>query len=216
MKERVWKRVTAAAAVAASGVLVACGGGADEAAKVESSAAAASSSPEESVEALRLRSAAVSAVYVDAVAGNDANAGTQAAPWKTLAKVAATRLSAGQNVLLNCGSVWRESAVFSSSTMPANTTVGAYGTCVNSLPRISGAADFSQGWTRSGNIWSRSVPAGTPKVSRLFIAGVPHRVAQWPNYVGKGSEYAKTDAPSTASRTQFVVAAADQIGRAHV
>ncbi|UXP33873.1 DNRLRE domain-containing protein [Reichenbachiella agarivorans] len=47
--------------------------------------------------------------YIDAVAGNDANAGTSAsAPWKTLQKVSTHTFNPGEKVLFKAGSVWNE------------------------------------------------------------------------------------------------------------
>jgi len=47
--------------------------------------------------------AAPNTYYVDQVLGNDNAAGTQAALWKSLAKVAATELKPGETVLLRRG-----------------------------------------------------------------------------------------------------------------
>src|SRR5262249_51039634 len=53
--------------------------------------------------------------YVDGTAGSDANPGTQALPWKTLAKVGAATLRPGQAVGLRRGQVWRESLILRNS-----------------------------------------------------------------------------------------------------
>lgn len=46
--------------------------------------------------------------YVDSINGNDANPGTLAAPWRSLAKVNAAKLAPGQSVGFKRGRVWRE------------------------------------------------------------------------------------------------------------
>jgi len=50
------------------------------------------------------------AVYVSSSTGNDNNSGTQAAPWKTIAKVisAESSLSPGEHVLFKGGDIWNE------------------------------------------------------------------------------------------------------------
>ncbi|HEY3472470.1 MAG TPA: right-handed parallel beta-helix repeat-containing protein, partial [Amycolatopsis sp.] len=50
--------------------------------------------------------AATKTYYVDQALGSDSAAGTQAAPWKSLAKVAATTLNPGDTVLLRRGRTW--------------------------------------------------------------------------------------------------------------
>ncbi|MFY9509560.1 MAG: right-handed parallel beta-helix repeat-containing protein [Rubrivivax sp.] len=192
-------------------LLSACGGGG---AGSELAAAAAPAIPNEGATAVRGDAAAEGllsgGVYIDAVNGSDGNAGTMAAPWKTLGKLASTAVVAGQNVYLSCSSVWRESVTLRNSNLVAGSKILGYGNCSTNKPRISGADDFSSGWTRSGNVWSRSVPAGTPKIARLFIGSDAQRVAQWPNFGGFGAEYAKSDSTSAASRMALRVATADR------
>ncbi|WP_439381767.1 right-handed parallel beta-helix repeat-containing protein [Amycolatopsis lexingtonensis] len=68
--------------------------------------------------------------YVDQAAGSDTAAGTsQSAPWKSLAKVAATTLAPGDTVLLSRGRTWSGGlAVRGSGSATAPVTIGAYGT----------------------------------------------------------------------------------------
>jgi parallel beta-helix repeat protein len=67
--------------------------------------------------------------YVDATGGADSNAGTsQAAPWKTLAKVNATTFSQGDKILLRAGQQWVEQLKPKGSGVSGNPiTIGAYG-----------------------------------------------------------------------------------------
>ncbi|MBK1712483.1 hypothetical protein CKO43_06775 [Rubrivivax gelatinosus] len=148
--------------------------------------------------------------YVDATAGNDANAGnSESAPWKTLAKLAGIRLSTGQGIFLRCGQTWREPLVLSESQLVNGSTVAGYGSeCTSTKAVVSGAVALSGGWTRSGNVWSRSVAAGTPKITRLTVGSTVYRTAQWPNYAGAATEYDLADATSPSTRSALVISAA--------
>lgn len=150
-------------------------------------------------------------VFVDAVNGNDANAGTFAAPWKTLAKVASSaRLKTGDGIWLSCGSTWRESLSLGTTQLVDQSFITGYGSaCSTTKPKISGADSFAGSWTKSGNIWARKVPISEPKILRLFINGVSQRTAQWPNYGGVGHEYAIADPASPSSTTSLKVGTAD-------
>ncbi len=147
--------------------------------------------------------------YVDSISGDDANDGSFASPWKSLSKLVAVRLTAGQNIYLRCGSVWRESLTLTWTQLLDNTVIAGYGACGVSKATITGADSFTGGWTKSGNVWSRDVPAGTPKINRLFVNGQTIRLAQWPNYGGVGHEYAISHPSSPVSTTQLRVGASD-------
>ncbi len=148
--------------------------------------------------------------FVDAVAGNDANPGSFDQPWKTLSRLTTAALPAGQSIYLRCGSTWRESVYLSSKNLGDGAKITGYGPdCATKKPIISGANDFSGGWTRNGNVWSRKLPAGTPKIKRLFIDSAALRVAQWPKYGGVGKEYAFAGAASHGSSTLLAAAPAD-------
>lgn len=68
--------------------------------------------------------------YVDAVSGSDANPGTAAKPWKTLAKVNSTNSFApGDEILLKRGSVWNDTLVMhSSGSITKPILITCYGT----------------------------------------------------------------------------------------
>ncbi|MBC7727444.1 MAG: right-handed parallel beta-helix repeat-containing protein [Microbacteriaceae bacterium] len=150
-------------------------------------------------------------VYVDQVAGNDANPGTIAAPWKTFANLAAVRIAAGQGVFLQCGQIWRESLLLSATQLADGTAIAGYGSaCATSRAVVSGADNFSGGWTQSGNVWSRAVRQGTPQISRLFVNGQSHRTARWPNASATSQGYALTAAGSATSATAATATAADR------
>lgn len=120
--------------------------------------------------------------YVDSVNGNDANDGSAGRPWRTLARASAVRLSSGQGLYLRCGQVWRESLHLSGRQLAPGSAIAGYGPeCATSKARLSGTDDLSGGWSRSGVVWSKSLPSGTAKITQLFIDGQRLRKAQWPN-----------------------------------
>ena len=86
--------------------------------------------------------------YVDSLAGNDGNPGTSSStPWRTIAKVNATRFTAGDHILFKRGGTWRELLQPSSSGEAGNPIViDAYGT--GAAPIVSGADLVPQSaWT---------------------------------------------------------------------
>lgn len=149
--------------------------------------------------------------YVDRENGNDANPGTLAAPWRTLAKASSAPLRAGDALLLKCGSVWRESLeITSANNRQGDFLIGAYGDCSNGLRPVIRASDWvsPSGWNRvSGDdrpIYTR--PSATA-VTRMFVDGEPLIPARYPNFKGVGAEYAL--AVSTSSRQSFKLRTAD-------
>lgn len=154
--------------------------------------------------------AASDGVYVDASAGNDSNPGTQALPWKTLRKVSEVRLTAGQSVFLRCGRVWRESLLLDTIQLANGVNVVGYGgDCATTKATISGADLFNGGWTKSGNVWSRAVPAGTPKITRLFVDGTSQATARWPNAAANSQGYALVHPQGGGARWSIRAATGD-------
>jgi len=134
---------------------------------------------------------ATAGFYVDAANGSDNNPGTEALPWKTLRKVTEARLTTGQSVFLRCNRVWRESLSLDSIQLTNGTNVVGYGSdCATAKATISGADLFNGSWTKNGNVWSRAVPAGTPKITRMFIDGASQATARWPNATSTSQGYA--------------------------
>lgn len=149
-------------------------------------------------------------VYVDAVNGNDSNPGTEALPWKTLRKVTEVRLTTGQSVFLRCGRTWRESLSLDTIQLANGVNVVGYGgDCATAKATISGADLFNGGWTNSGGIWSRPVPAGTPKIARLFVDGVSQATARWPNATAISQGYALVHSHGGGARWSIRVADGD-------
>lgn len=95
--------------------------------------------------------------YVDATDGLDTNDGvTDLTPWKTIAKVNAAGLMAGDQILLKCGQSWREQLVINTSgTSGHPILVGSYGT--GSKPILNGSMLATSEWVLdSGNIWYKT------------------------------------------------------------
>jgi hypothetical protein len=96
--------------------------------------------------------------YVDSVTGSDANPGTIAQPWKTIAKVNAAKLQPGQSVGFKRGGLWRETLQPKQSGTAGNPiTFGAYGT--GDQPSINGSDIVSNFALVAGmtNVWAATV-----------------------------------------------------------
>ena len=106
-------------------------------------------------------------------AGDDANPGTEEAPWKTIAKVNSAALAAGDTIRFRCGDLWRETLVPQKSGGPTKkVTYTSYGT--GAKPVISGAETVTTPWTPYP-----AGPAGTyttplPKQTMMVIANGAH------------------------------------------
>jgi len=104
--------------------------------------------------------------------GDDANLGTTpAVPWKTLARVNAATLAAGDTVLLRRGEIFTEQLISPRSSI----TFGAYGT--GAKPVISGFRTVT-GWIEQANgIYSAPWPADANSVT---VDGAPTPMGRYP------------------------------------
>src|SRR3954469_9904978 len=125
--------------------------------------------------------AAAATFYVDATAGNDANAGTSsAAPWKSLAKVNATTFHAGDQVLLKAGQVWSGQLWPKGSGAAGSPIVlSSYGS--GARPRIDGASRVTstvklndqQYWEiRNLEVTNTAPASGTPGANLKDLRGI--------------------------------------------
>ncbi len=150
--------------------------------------------------------------YVDVTSGSDMNPGTQAQPWKTLAKASSAVLATGDAILLKCGSTWRESLKIGGGNRPlTGVTLGIYGACTTgNRPLISGA-DQMQGmtWAVSSKFGGKPVYATkwAKPVTQLYWNGAPMTRARHPNYGGIGAEFNSVQQARTSD--SFVLSAAD-------
>ena len=163
------------------GLLAACGGGgATNAPAAGASGATVLAQPSQAPPVTP--PAAAPGFYIDALLGKDANPGTVDLPWQSLARARTVTLQTGQGIYLRCGRVWRESMTLGASQLVDGSQIAGYGDeCATQKAVISGADDFSGGWTLTDGVWSRSLPAGTAKITQLLVEGQPLRTAQWPN-----------------------------------
>ena len=135
--------------------------------------------------------------YVDVVAGTDAGPGTMDRPYKTLSALAKRKFFAGEQIHLRCGSVWRETLALSANQLIDGIQIAPYGSdCATAgRPTILGADTFNGGWTQNGTVWSRSLPANTPKINQVRINGGMLRTARWPNAGDAPARVRTTSAP---------------------
>lgn len=110
--------------------------------------------------------------YVSQSTGLDTNPGTQAQPWKTLAKVNSQTFQAGDLILLMRGDTWREPLIPpSSGTSVAGITFDAYGT--GPAPKITGYYVLDGGWSSAGgNIWKVNLPAWVTTMTSVSFSGL--------------------------------------------
>lgn len=145
-------------------------------------------------------SASGTTYYVSSSLGNDANSGTTSAgAWKTIAKVNAQTLQAGDSILFRRGDVWNESLVPPSPGATGNPiTFDAYGT--GAPPNLTGYyAMPPTGWVKvSGNAWKAPVPSVYSTVNfclfgsvwgQKVAASTSNLTAQWNFYLANGYLY---------------------------
>lgn len=117
--------------------------------------------------------------YVDSKLGNDSFNGLAATaasggngPWRTLAKVNATALAAGESVRLLCGGVWNETLKLSASgTASLPITLTSHPANCSDKPLINGGATIAAAqWTvHNGSIYKASL--ATAPLQVLSTAG---------------------------------------------
>jgi uncharacterized repeat protein (TIGR01451 family) len=150
--------------------------------------------------------AATATYYVSITDGADSNNGlTTSTPFKTVAKVNALNLQAGDKVLFKCGDVWRgEMLLITKSGASGNPiTFGSYPTsdCANK-PILSGTQPIT-GWAvQSGNIYVATLSAGTfPNgINQLFRNGTRLTMGRWPNLDNGDGGYTTVSAQPAGNR----------------
>ena len=134
------------------------------------------------------------AYYVDSNAGSDLNVGTIDRPWKTLARATRAVLSAGDALLLNCGSRWREAVEFNTAFAPAGSVlIGGYGDCSGDRrPEISGADGIvPSAWTLSASTATGEIYTARPPADVVAVARGTDTLlrARHPNFAGLGKDF---------------------------
>lgn len=116
-----------------------------------------------------------STYYVSSSSGSDANPGTQAQPFQTIAKVNGLSLAPGDSVLFKRGDTWNEQLIPAASGASGSpTTFDAYGSgaapVLTPVINLAGAT-----WTHnSGNIYTTtlSTAIASPQINDLQLGSV--------------------------------------------
>ncbi len=156
--------------------------------------------------------AANTTYYVSMTDGLDANNGlTTSTPFKTIGKVNALNLQAGDKVLFKCGDVWRgEMLMVTKSGASGNPiTYGSYPTsdCANK-PIMSGTQPIGSWSVYSGNIYMATVSAATfPNgINQLFRNEQRLTMGRWPNLDNGDGGYMTVSAQPSGNQLTSVMA----------
>lgn len=140
--------------------------------------------------------------YVSNSTGNDANAGTLAAPWRTLQKVNAvfSTIQPGDSLLFKRGDVFFGSLVASRSGAANNRIIiAAYGN--GALPNLTGLITVTN-LTNGGNgVWNGVVPQVKSSLNVVLINGVMQRLGRWPNINAVNGGYLSYEALNGGATT---------------
>ena len=129
-----------------------------------------------------LSMASFSATYYVSTAGDDSNSGlTSSLAWKTLARVNAATLSAGDQVLFQKGDTFYGSLTISSSGTSGSPIIcGAYGSGAN--PIITGFTTVDTWNNLGGNIWESAAAVSTLSTCNMVaINGINTGMGRYPN-----------------------------------
>lgn len=139
--------------------------------------------------------------HVDAVGGNDANAGdSPAAAWASLERVGGAALQPGDTVRFRRGGVWRGTLVPRSGAEGAPVTYTAYGDGGKPLLLGSVAKDEASDWERIGeNVWATIPPAWT---ATRVVADL--RRSDWGYHTEEGASISTRIVEGATGRTHVV------------
>ena len=114
--------------------------------------------------------------YYVSAAGSDASDGLSGTtPWKSVAKVNAAALVAGDAVLFNSGDTFYGTLTPTTSGI----TFGAYG--AGAKPTITGFSTISAWTAIGGNLWEAVVPQGLASLKMVVMGGVAIPMGRYPN-----------------------------------
>ncbi len=137
-------------------------------------------------------------VYYVSAEGNDSLPGTsEAAPWKTLAKVntALGSLSTGDQVLFKRGDRFEGQLRVTQSGI----IFGAYGS--GAKPVLTGARPVAGTWTEvAPQLWETTLPDPPSEVRNLFLEDTPLPLSRYP---GKSENNGYFNMESSVGKTQF-------------
>jgi hypothetical protein len=155
--------------------------------------------------------------YVSSSGGSDSNNGLfTSTPFKTIARVNGLALQPGDQVLFDCGDIWRaEMLRITASGSPGSPiTFSSYPTtnCANQ-PILSGAQPITDWSLYSGNVYVADLSAGanavnfppatTAGINQLFRNGQRLGIGRWPNLNTPDGGYATI--ASQPSGTQITI-----------
>lgn len=147
--------------------------------------------------------------FVDATLGADTNDGKSVAtPWKSLAKVNAAALGAGDNVCFKRGETFAGGIDVTRSGTAGNPLhYGNYGERTRGKPVIAGTVMVS-GFTPQGTpgVWKAPCPTCGETVNVVLIGGVPQQVGRYPNRSAANGGYLTYEAvvgPATTDPNAF-------------
>ncbi len=131
--------------------------------------------------------------YIDSKNGNDNNSGTSLTQaWKSIRKVNAIRLTAGDQVLLKRGCIWSEQLTpAGNGTAGKPIVIGDYGS--GALPEITGF-DALDGWNaKGGGIWSGDCTSCSTDVNMVVLNNVVQPIGRYPNIDATNGGYLTID-----------------------
>ena len=129
--------------------------------------------------------------------GNDANAGTAAAPWKTITKVNSSfsAVVAGDSILFRSGDTFYGAIIVSksgSSTKPI--VISSYGT--GAKPIITGFVTASSWASVSTGVYQAYIPGAKSTLNMVAINNVPQALGRYPNADAAGGGYLSYESSS--------------------
>lgn len=150
---------------------------------------------------------AAAVYYVSSSGGNDSNPGTQALPFKTIARVNQLQgsLQPGDQVLFKCGDSWRGERLTLTHSGTAGSWINysSYPPGCGDQPVLAGTQVITD-WVRwSGNIFVADLSTGgnagkflTDGINQLFRDGKRIALGRWPNINAGDGGYSTVDAQS--------------------
>lgn len=160
-------------------------------------------------------SAASSRNYYVAANGNDANAGTITAPWKSISKVNASfsAVLAGDSILFKSGDTFYGALVVGKSGSSAKPiTISSYGT--GAKPVITGFITASSWVSVGAGIYQAYMPGAKTTLNMVTLNNVPQALGRYPNIdaVNGGYLYYESFSGSTSITDNQLTSATNWTG----
>ncbi len=161
------------------------------------------------------QAAPAAATYYVSSAGSDSNTGADPAhPLRSIAKVNTLALNPGDQVLFQCGDVWRaEMLKITRSGQPASPiTYASYPAACANKPRLDGSQPVTSWSLYQGSIYVADLAAGANlplfrsaagaayPINQLFRDGLRLTLGRWPNLDAPDGGYASVDSQPAADQ----------------